>query len=461
MATLRDLIEQQEETNDRLVNIDNRFLDFFKMLRADKLDMLEMMREIKAVSTPAPALVPSVSETSAAGGMPAFGANTLTGLAIGSLVALPALITGFVEGVFKGVSDLVKRALKLFKIDPSKFTRPFTEMIEKNFGKNSKLFNALDTLITTTYVYFDDYLVKPLTNFRDTTGKLFTKIKNYFDPTGIFSKVFTPITNGFDSISGVFGKIGATFGKFFSGFRAFGTLVGKLFAPFAIVMTALDTYKSTVAAIADEKGGFLDKFIAGFYGFIEGLINSLIMMPLDLLKDGISWIAGKLGFDNFSELLDSFSFQSLFSEMIDGITDAVQQMVRFPFALATGAGAAIMALAPGGESPVEAFNRAYTATMNSGTAPTVQTEATTAAATVTPEEVQAQIGRPRSRASVRREQMERSAAEQAVASGAVTIINNTNAPTSVSTQNSTIDMGSSLPSPTQSNGTRADAYAGA
>ena len=31
------------------------------------------------------------------------------------------------------------------------------------------------------------------------------------------------------------------------------------------------------------------------------------MMPLDLLKDGISWIAGKLGFEGFAEILDGFS----------------------------------------------------------------------------------------------------------------------------------------------------------
>ena len=57
--------------------------------------------------------------------------------------------------------------------------------------------------------------------------------------------------------------------------------------------------------------------------------------------------------------------------------------------------------------------------------------------------------------------MERSVAEQAASVGNITVINNnTNAPTSVSNQTM---MGGdmSLPSPTQSNGTRADAYAGA
>jgi len=48
----------------------------------------------------------------------------------------------------------------------------------------------------------------------------------------------------------------------------------------------------------------------------------------------------------------------------------------------------------------------------------------------------------------------------AAGGGNVTIVNNTNAPTTVSNQTSTIDNGA-MPSPTNSNGTRADAYSGA
>jgi len=48
----------------------------------------------------------------------------------------------------------------------------------------------------------------------------------------------------------------------------------------------------------------------------------------------------------------------------------------------------------------------------------------------------------------------------AAGGGNVTIVNNTNAPTTVSNQTSTIDNGA-MPSPTNSNGTRSDAYSGA
>ena len=62
------------------------------------------------------------------------------------------------------------------------------------------------------------------------------------------------------------------------------------------------------------------------------------MMPLDLLKDGISWIAEKLGFENFSGMLDSFSFKDLFSNMVDKVKVIVQKIFRFPVAVGRGIG---------------------------------------------------------------------------------------------------------------------------
>ena len=75
------------------------------------------------------------------------------------------------------------------------------------------------------------------------------------------------------------------------------------------------------------------RFWGGIFGGLKGAINGLIMMPLDLLKDGISWISEKLGFENFSGMLDSFSFKDLFSNMIDKVKVIVQKINRFPLAV--------------------------------------------------------------------------------------------------------------------------------
>ncbi len=47
------------------------------------------------------------------------------------------------------------------------------------------------------------------------------------------------------------------------------------------------------------------------------------MAPLDLLKKGVGWIAGKLGFKNFENMLAGFSFSGLFTKIFDSIRDGM------------------------------------------------------------------------------------------------------------------------------------------
>lgn len=432
MATLSDVVEQQEETNLRLDELDDRFLTFFRMVRADKLDMLEMMRELKPPQ-PAP-LVPPIGAIAPAA-TPTIDSG-LGKLAIGTMVALPALVSGFVSGVF----DSLKVALKAIKFN--NLFAPITRLIESTFGKESRLFKAFDDVILKTYVLFDDYLIKPLGSAGRFLTSSFAAIKTFFDPAGLMGKILNPITSGIKAVGSVFGSIGATFAKFFGAFSMFGAVLGRLFVPIGIILSVVDTIKGAIAGFTEEEGNTFDKLIAGAFGGMKGLINGLVMLPLDLLKSGVSWISEKLGFNNFSSLLDSFSFQEMFSNMIDGVTEVVQKIFKFPQAVGAASSAALGAALPGGESPVEAFTRVFTETMNS---PSV--------------EVSPSISANPTGASLRREMIERSTVETIGSSGGITVINNTNAPSNVSS--STVMGGDvPLPSPTQSNGTRADAYSG-
>jgi hypothetical protein len=89
-------------------------------------------------------------------------------------------------------------------------------------------------------------------------------------------------------------------------------------------MSLFDTFKGAMSGFEKySEKGFLEGIIGGLFGGISGLLTGLIGLPLDLLKDGISWIAGKLGFDNFSETLDSFSFSELIGQLFTSITDTI------------------------------------------------------------------------------------------------------------------------------------------
>jgi len=120
------------------------------------------------------------------------------------------------------------------------------------------------------------------------------------------------------SLSAGFGKIGSLLGSFGGTIKAVSGVVGKLFYPLTIILTAFDTIKGALDGYAE--GGWLGALEGGIVGFV----SSLITKPLDLIKSVASWIVGKLGFENAAEVLDSFSFTEIFTNMVGGIFDFVR-----------------------------------------------------------------------------------------------------------------------------------------
>ena len=87
-------------------------------------------------------------------------------------------------------------------------------------------------------------------------------------------------------------------------------------------MTAYDTIKGALAGFEDEG------IIGAIQGAITGLLNSVIGMPLDLLKSVISWLLSKFGMDEASKVLDQFSFTDLISNLIDGLFDGLKMVIN-------------------------------------------------------------------------------------------------------------------------------------
>ena len=116
---------------------------------------------------------------------------------------------------------------------------------------------------------------------------------------------------------------------------------------------------------------------------------TLVTLPLTLVKNLVGYFAGLLGFDNFKEKLDNFSFKDGFINIITGFVDKVKSFFGAIFdfdikgiidkignigasiantlkAIAKGAVAMVAAAVPGGESPTEAFSRVYNEVLNTG-----------------------------------------------------------------------------------------------
>lgn len=170
-----------------------------------------------------------------------------------------------------------------------------------------------------------DIVGKIVSGVKGTFTKLFSADKGIFSFVGKIAefvgkgfKFFSGGGSGFlDDFGKLFSKIGMIFkiGKSFG--KALTTLLGKIAVPLTIIIGIWDTITGAIEGY--EKGG-----IAGaFKGGITGLLNSVIGSLLDLVKDGVSWLLGALGFENASEFLDSFSFTEIISNFITAIVDGV------------------------------------------------------------------------------------------------------------------------------------------
>lgn len=210
---------------------------------------------------------------------PASWSESIKGLKTGidnRVTALRTAIGEKITSVRTAVTNGMTRVGDLLKIDP-----------ESNIGKAITRFKAAFAPITNILESAKETL-KGIAGGGEGKGPL-SRIKNFLN---IIKSYFTTLGA---SVSGI------------------ARVVGRIFAPIAIIVTAFDTVKGAIDGYAE--GGIL----GGLQGAIDGLFTSLITKPLDLLKSAVAWVLGKLGFDSSAEALNSFSFTDLWTQMTDKI----------------------------------------------------------------------------------------------------------------------------------------------
>jgi hypothetical protein len=138
---------------------------------------------------------------------------------------------------------------------------------------------------------------------------LFSFLGNADDGPSFLGKIFT-------TIGGHIGQLGTVF-------RVASGILTKIFWPLGVVMAAIDTIKGAIEGYAE--GGIF----GALQGAIDGLFGSLIGAPLDLIKNITSWALSKLGFENASKWLNSFSFTELFDTITDKFFGGLGTVISF------------------------------------------------------------------------------------------------------------------------------------
>lgn len=230
-----------------------------------------------------------------------------------------------------------------------------------------------------------------LKNLQSMGGKITAfgnRIKSFFKPLGKVGKAIQPVVK---IITGLLSKVGL-----------FGKLLGRIFWPITVLFGLYEGLKNSMSQFQRYSGeGIISQIFGGILGFFGGITSYIIGWPLDLLKSAVTWIGDKMGFD--MSALEEFSFQDMFKDLYknigDGVLDSIQyirdlwnsidlseyfsglvsralskiktifmKITAFPKAVASGSAAAVGAFLPGGESPREAFNRAFNESMQGSVA---------------------------------------------------------------------------------------------
>lgn len=139
----------------------------------------------------------------------------------------------------------------------------------------------------------------------------------------IVTTLFSSIGSVFSGLMGLATKIPMLVSKAMpflkQGAKFFKQIFKKLFWPVTAILAALEFIDGFIAGY--KEGGILEGIKQGF----ESVINSFIDVPLNMLKDMVAWVAGKLGFENIEESLNSFDvdFSSIVGDGLQFLFDFI------------------------------------------------------------------------------------------------------------------------------------------
>ena len=233
------------------------------------------------------------------------GAFSRLGTALRTLLPDPEAI----QDSFKALKGYFNRLRTFFTTGGDDFMKFLTENSIFRVLKNG--FNGIKNLLFGSFEGDEIKLVKEF------LGNIGSRISGFFDPIKNFFSFGedSPLGRMVARLKSVFSfaQEGSAFAKTLG---TVGRVIGRLAWPITLIMGVIDAVTGAFKGFVNTDGTIIDKVIMGIAGGISGLLEGLIGMPFDLLKSAISWIAGKLGFEQAEQFLDSFNFVDIIRDIV-------------------------------------------------------------------------------------------------------------------------------------------------
>jgi len=252
---------------------------------------------------------------------PAAPAGT-PGMGLGAIGGALALALGGIAGILTGQFKAIQTFAKLFTPDSllknlkgmrlgiamqmDLFRQAVSERLASVRTTMAAGLNRIKTFFT---ISEESNIGKALARFK-------TALNTLIEPFRAAIATITDLFKGTGApsrLTSIFSNIGAYLRSFGSMVARVAGIVGKLFAPIAIVITLFDTVKGAIDGFVE------DGLIGGLKGAVTGFFNSLIFGPLDMIKSAVAWVLGKFGFDKAEEALNTFSFADSFTKIVENL----------------------------------------------------------------------------------------------------------------------------------------------
>lgn len=268
------------------------------------------------------------------GGILAFAAALVGGTIVGFVTETAAMFASLIrdtkiyEKISLGVAKIGTFIINAFNSIRTALSSFFNTV--KLVGKSAVAFvreSAIVKSVTNTISQITEAWRKftgALRAVGDTIRPLFGAAEEGLTIGGRLAKTFPNIAKFFTTLGDIFGAFSRGFSTGISIGKGIARALPKVFGvikalakPLVFITTL---YETVMGAIEGYKQGGV---LGAVKGAISGLLIGLVGGIADLAKDIVSWIANKLGFENFSKLLDGFSFSQMFKDGVDAIFDTV------------------------------------------------------------------------------------------------------------------------------------------
>lgn len=355
--TLDDVVDQLKKNNRSQDKTNKNLENYFKYLERQRLDQLESLREMMK-GDPKPQQRNARDGSSVSSTNLNFPKYALEGLAA-SFAALAVALAGF-RGWEVDAIKSVGRGLKSFKTNIVNGARNLSLSILRALGieevqrrdARGRFLSGKELNIFRPIRLAVDDIQKSLTQFfkplidagkyikgkftGGTTGVIsrgfLTVIKTIFEGPVSVVRYFAGLTGGaFTSIIDWTKKFGG--GKFGGMLKGFLGKVLAILKPIGFLFSAF----AGVEAFQGKEGDLFDKIGAGIGAFLGDFFGSF----LNLIKSATSWVLGKMGFKNAEKFLDSFDFNKMIKDLVEGVFAFTKKAVKWVEKLFSDPGAAL------------------------------------------------------------------------------------------------------------------------